>query len=306
VAHKLKPAGKHDACYLPRKCHITGDIDVHEMVYAEEELWFVNTRFSCLCTLDSEHSFIPRWRPPFVTALSPEDRCHLNGVALVDGRPRYVTATGSTDTTEGWRENKARGGAVIDVESGETIASGLSMPHSPRWYEDRLWVLESGDGSIGTVDLDSGRYEAIAKLDGFTRGLTFCGPLAFVGLSQVRETAVFSGIPLTERLNERICGVSVVHLPSGREIGFVRFQEAVQEVFAVQVVPHRYPDILEASDENVGRTYSLPDEALAQVAPPRPREKKAVSGSLETTHETTQGLPADEPGRGRFAASGDD
>ena len=28
-----------------------------------DELWLVNTRFSCLATLDHEHSFVPRWRP---------------------------------------------------------------------------------------------------------------------------------------------------------------------------------------------------------------------------------------------------
>ncbi len=265
VARKLEPPGKHDACYLPRDCHITGDIDVHEIAYAGEELWLVNTRFSCLCTLNRAHSFVPRWRPPFVSALSPTDRCHLNGLALVDGRPRYVTAMGATDAPGGWRENKAHGGIVMDVDSGRIIASGLAMPHSPRWYQDRLWMLESGDGSIGTVDPSSGRYEPIARLDGFTRGLAFHGQLAFIGLSQVRETATFSGLPLTERLSERICGVSVVHLGSGEEIAFVRFQEAVQEIFAVVVLPHRFPDILEPSDDHLVNTYSLPDQALPDV-----------------------------------------
>nr|HMN30774.1 DUF4915 domain-containing protein [Caldilineaceae bacterium] len=108
VARKLEPANKHDACYLPRRIHITGDIDIHEIAFAVDgELWLVNTRFGCLCTLDAAHSFHPRWRPPFVTAYAPEDRCHLNGLAMVDGRPKYVTALGATDTAGGWRANKA-------------------------------------------------------------------------------------------------------------------------------------------------------------------------------------------------------
>src|SRR6185436_16605233 len=99
LAHKLEPVGKHDACYLPRRIQITGDIDIHEMAYASDgELWLVNTRFGCLCTLDAAHSFHPRWRAPFLTAYAPEDRCHLNGMALRDGQPRYVTALGATDT----------------------------------------------------------------------------------------------------------------------------------------------------------------------------------------------------------------
>lgn len=269
VARKLEPPGRHDACYLPRDRHITGYIDVHEMAYGGEELWFVNTRFSCLCTLDRAHSFVPRWRPPFVSALSPGDRCHLNGVALVEGRPRYVTAMGTTDVQEGWRENKVHGGVVMEVDSGQIIASGLCMPHSPRWYRDRLWILESGDGSIGTVDPGSGRYHPVARLGGFTRGLAFYGPLAFIGLSQVRETATFSGLPLTERLSERICGVSVVHLGSGEEIAFVRFEDAVQEIFAVVVLPHRFPEILEPSDDRLANTYALPDEALGDVGQAR-------------------------------------
>ena len=126
VAKKLEPAGKHDACYLPRRIHVTGDIDIHELARdINDELWVVNTRFCCLCTLDAEHSFYPRWRPPFVSALAPEDRCHFNGIAMVDGRPKYVTALGETDTLGGWRANKARGGVLIDVESNEILLRGV-------------------------------------------------------------------------------------------------------------------------------------------------------------------------------------
>ena len=151
LAKKLEPAGKHDACYLPRRIHVTGDIDIHELARdGNNELWVVNTRFCCLCTLDAEHSFYPRWRPPFVSALAPEDRCHLNGLAMVDGRPKYVTALGETDTPGGWRANKARGGILMDIESNEILLRGLSMPHSPRWYQGKLWLLESGEGSLGS------------------------------------------------------------------------------------------------------------------------------------------------------------
>lgn len=268
VAHKLEPLGKHDACYLPRNCHITGDIDIHEMAWADQDLWFINTRFSCLCTLDFNHSFIPRWRPYFVSALSPEDRCHLNGLGMVNGQPKYTTALGTTDTQGGWREQKAIGGVLIDIETNELIANKLSMPHSPRWYGDRLWVLESGHGSLATVDQYSGKIETVVQLPGFTRGLDFWGPLAFIGLSQVRETAVFSGIPLTQRLNERICGVWVVNIQTGQAIAFLKFEEAVQEIFAVQVLPGiRFPEIIDWDETLIASTYVLPDQALLDVPP---------------------------------------
>jgi len=266
VARKLDPPGKHDSAFLPRRGHITGNIDIHEMAFAGDELWFVNTRFSCLCTLDSENSFVPRWRPWFVSGYAAEDRCHLNGLEVVDGKPKYVTALGTSDTAGGWRENKAGGGVLIDVESNEFICRGLSMPHSPRWYQDKLWVLESGNGSLATVDLETGELETVAELPGFTRGLDFIGPYAFVGLSQVRESAVFSGISLTERVSERNCGVWVVDIRNGQTVAFLKFEDAVQEVFAVSVLQGiRFPDVLSLGDPAVGISYALPDEALKEV-----------------------------------------
>jgi uncharacterized protein (TIGR03032 family) len=274
VARTLEPPDKHDACYVPRRLHVTGDIDIHEMAYDQHhELWVINTRFCCLCTLDADHSFSPRWRPPFVSALAPEDRCHLNGLGMVDGRPRYVTALGETDTPGGWRANKANGGILMDLDTNEMVLHGLSMPHSPRWYQGQLWFLESGQGSLAVADLQRGRWETVARVPGFTRGLDFYGPLAFIGLSQVRESAVFSGIPLVQRLKERTCGVWVVHIETGQIVGFLRFEAGVQEIFAVQALPGiRFPEVLEWGDERLSHSYVLPDAALAEVARPTAEE----------------------------------
>ena len=272
VCRRLAPPGRHDACYLARAAHVTGDIDIHEMAWAGDDLWFVNTRFSCLCTVNGIHSFVPRWRPPFVTALAPEDRCHLNGLSMApeeSGRlaPRFVTALAGTDTPQGWREHKKDGGVLVEVPSGRVLVRGLSVPHSPRWVRDRLWLLESGTGGLGHVDLCAGRFHTIAQLPGFTRGLDIVGNLAFVGLSQVRESAVFSGIPIAERaLAERNCGVWVVDLRSGQTVAFLRFEDAVQEVFAVQVLPGlRYPELAPEDPKLLADSYDLPSAALEDV-----------------------------------------
>jgi len=268
ITDKLKPTGRYDACFLPRGGHVTGDIAIHEMAYAGDELWFVNTRFSCLCVHDGEHSFIPRWRPRFITRVAPEDRCHLNGIGVVDGLPRYVTAHGATDTAEGWRETKRNGGILIDIESQEIIARKLSMPHSPRWHAGRLWVLDSGRGGLGYVDLQSGRYEAIVELPGFTRGLDFAGDLAFVGLSQVRESAFFSGIPISEKLKpeDRVCGVWVVDIFRGVIVAFLKFERDVEEIFAVSVMHGiRYPELTNDDTALIGDSFVLPDGALQGV-----------------------------------------
>ena len=168
---------------------------IHEVAWAGGQLWVIATAFSCLATLDVDHSFVPQWTPPFISELAPGDRCHLNGLCIVDDRPRYVTALGQTDEAGGWRENKAAGGCLIDIQANEVVVEGLSMPHSPRWHRDSLWVLESGKGELCRADPKSGETETVVELPGFTRGLAFAGNIAFVGLSQIRETATFGGLP---------------------------------------------------------------------------------------------------------------
>ncbi len=270
VACQLEPAGSHDACFLPRCAHVTGDVQIHEMAWVGEELWFVNTRFSCLCTRGMPYSFVPRWRPSFVTELAPDDRCHLNGFGLRDGKVRYVTALGETDTPGGWRANNKDGGVLIDLEANDVIARGLSMPHSPRWHAGQLWVLHSGTGGLGTIDPATGKYHEVATLPGFTRGLDFVGPLAFVGLSQVRDSAVFSGLPITERpLEERCCGVWVVNIQTGQVVALVKFEDAVQEIFALQVLRgRRKPDLLNDDKVRLAESFVVPDEALDDAAAP--------------------------------------
>ncbi|MBI2214837.1 MAG: TIGR03032 family protein [Acidobacteria bacterium] len=263
VGTKISPIA--DSCFLPVRAHSTGDIRVHEMAWAGDELWLVNTRFSSLCTLDDHHSFVPRWRPRFISSLAAEDRCHLNGLCVIEDRVRYVTALGETDAAGGWRENKGAGGVLIDVDSGEIVARGLSMPHSPRWYRGSLWVLESGKGELGRVDLATGRVESVAQLPGFTRGLAFAGPYALIGLSQVRES-VFDGLPLTARLKERACGVWVVDIRDGRTVGLLKFEDQVQEIFDVQILPGlRFPELVEPSSPWVKGSFVLPDEAVREA-----------------------------------------
>ncbi len=270
VAAKLEPPGKHDACFLPRGSHTTGNIQIHEMAWGDgpdPELWFVNTRFSCLATRDVRYSFVPRWRPSFVSALAPEDRCHLNGMAMLEGQPRFATALGVSDEPGGWRAHKRDGGIVLDVASGEIITRGLSMPHSPRCHGGQLWVLNSGAGGLGVVDPTDGHYHSVTELPGFTRGLDFHDRYAFVGLSQVRESAIFSGIAIAERpLAERSCGVWVVDLVTGQTVGYVKFEDGVQEIFAVSVLRgRRYPELLNDDRARIADSFLLPDEPLDAV-----------------------------------------
>ena len=235
LARQIEPAGSYDACFLTRSGQYTGDISIHDLAWGGKELWIVNTRFSCLCTLSNNFNFLPQWRPNFISAIAPEDRCHLNGLAMVKGMPKYVTVLGRTDTAGGWRRGKAEGGCILEVPSSKAIAEGLSMPHSPRVYQNRLWVLNSGRGDLSVID-SSGRPEKIISLPGYTRGLTFAGKYAFVGLSKIRETAVFGNLPICDRFDELKCGIAIVDLQTRQMVSCLEFKQGVDEIYDVQIV----------------------------------------------------------------------
>ena len=245
----VEPPGKSDKVFAPRAVVFTGQIDIHEMEFGEgkdaDDLWFLNTSFSCLCKLDMNYSFQPVWKPSWITDLAPEDRCHLNGMAMVDSIPRYVSALSQTNTKMGWREKKGVAGGIIDTVSNNVIAQGLAMPHSPRWYNGKLWILESGKGSLATVSVETGEVTTVATLPGFTRGLNFIGPYALVGLSQVRES-VFKDLPITSRKEERNCGVWIVDVRNGEVVGELKFSGMVKEIFDVKVLHNtKWPTILD-------------------------------------------------------------
>jgi uncharacterized protein (TIGR03032 family) len=233
------------------------------MAYCGDQLWFISTAFSCLATIDSDHSFVPMWRPPFVTALAPEDRCHMNGMAVRDGEVRYVTALGATDSSDAWRANKLSGGVLLSVPDGRIIASGLCMPHSPRWHDGELWMLQSGNGQLCKVDEVSGAVTVVASVPGFARGLAFVGPYAIIGLSKIRES-VFAGMPILER-EDLSCGVWIVDTRTGTTAGFVRFEGNVEEIFDVEVLGRRFPQILDGEDPLTASSYVLPDDALVDI-----------------------------------------
>jgi uncharacterized protein (TIGR03032 family) len=237
LADRVEPAGWYDACFLTRSSLFTGEIQAHELAWAGKELWIVNTAFSCLCTLDGRHSFVPRWRPPFVTALAADDRCHLNGVAMADGAPKYVTALAETNTPQGWRADKVHSGCLIDVATGQTVARGFAMPHSPRVHHGRVWMLHSGAGQLVLVDPASGRAQTVTEVPGYTRGLALYDRFAFVGLSKIRETSTFGGMPIAVQRPELKCGVGVVDLLTGRLTAHLEFVTGVEAIFDVQVLP---------------------------------------------------------------------
>ena len=236
VAANLDRPGDHGACFLSQSAQVTGEIQAHEMAWVGSELWIVNTLFSCLCTLDSRHSFIPRWKPPFISNLAPEDRCHLNGLALLAGRPKYVTAMAQADTAGGWRPNKVETGLLMDIETNEVVADGFAMPHSPCVHMGQIWLLDSGRGALVRVNPKTGQVATTARFPGYTRGLAMIDRFAFVGLSKIRETSTFGGVPIAENRARLKCGVGVVNIQTGELVGQFEFTSGVEEIFDVDLV----------------------------------------------------------------------
>jgi uncharacterized protein (TIGR03032 family) len=241
----LEPGQWHegyDRLYVPQMSYVTGDLDVHDIaVESTGRVVFVNTLFGCLATPSETHSFVPLWKPPFLSKLAAEDRCHLNGLALENGRCKYVTSVSQSDVLDGWRDRRADGGCVIDVTTDEIVATGLSMPHSPRVYRNRLWLLNSGTGHFGWVDRTTGTFEEVAFCPGYLRGLAFQSDFAIVGSSKQRENRTFSGLALDDNLGkaeaEPRCGVYVIDLRTGDIVHWLRIEGVVTELYDVVALP---------------------------------------------------------------------
>ncbi|HUG68562.1 MAG TPA: TIGR03032 family protein [Pirellulaceae bacterium] len=253
----------YDCLYVPQVGYTTGDVDVHDIVVTEEgRVVFVNTLFNCLATISQTHSFAPIWKPPFISKLAAEDRCHLNGIALDRGKPRYVTAVSQSDIVDGWRDRRRDGGCVIDIESNELVASGLSMPHSPRVYRDQLWLLNSGTGYFGRIDRSNGGFEPLAFCAGYLRGMAFTTDFAVVGLSRPRENKTFTGLDLDNHLAERDaearCGLQVIDLRTMDIAHWLRIEGVVAELYDVVVLPNvMRPMLLGFKSDEIRRTLSI-------------------------------------------------
>jgi uncharacterized protein (TIGR03032 family) len=259
----------YDAVYTPRESRVTGELDVHDIaVDAEGRVLFSNTLFNCVAALDDHHSFRPLWQPPWISKLAPEDRCHLNGLALRDGSLRYVTAVSRSDVTDGWRDKRQTGGVVVDVAANEVVCEGLSMPHSPRWHEGRLYVIESGSGWFGRVDLEARRFERLVFCPGYARGLAFLGHWAVIGLSDRRENRTFQDLELEENLAARDAearaGILVVDLREFSTPHWVRLGGIVRELYDVGVLEGvRRPMAVGFQTDEIRRYISFPREGAA-------------------------------------------
>lgn len=261
-AYQENQLGRYDVLFLPRANYLTGDLYIHDLAFVEDELWVVNTRFSCVGKLSDEFNVVPVWKPGFISQLAPEDRCHLNGLCLVNGKPKYVTALGESDDVGGWRPGKANGGIIMEMASNEIILRGLSMPHSPVWYRDHLWVLNSGAGELWRISPQQGSYEVVCALPGFLRGLCFVGDYAVIGLCKIREQHIFGGLPIQAKFPNLYCGVMVIDIRTGQTVGLLSFPTGCEELYDIEFLPGvKRPMILNLEDPVRLDAFMMPNFA---------------------------------------------
>lgn len=228
--------GVYDALFMPRATFYTGMVDMHDLHFGKDgKLWGINTVMSALCEIDAEFSYKPVWKPFFISDYAGEDRCHLNGLAMKEGIPKYATALGQGNTPKSWRQNISQTGVVLDIETNQIIAESLGMPHSPRLYDDGLYVALSAEERIIRIDPKTHEIETIAKIEGFVRGMTRIGDYLLVGKSKLRKnSSVFKELAIAQKADE--AGIDMIHIPTGVVHAKLRYLASVDEIYDVQIL----------------------------------------------------------------------
>ena len=256
--HYPKSPQKYDSLYLPRVTYKTGYLDLHDLEFGHDKLYAVNTLFSCISLIDEEFNFTPYWQPKFITDMVSEDRCHLNGMVMENGKPKYVSCFNQGNTMQSWRQNVTKGGVIIDLDSNEVLAENLAMPHSPRIFNGELYVLLSATGELVKIDKNTGEKEVIVKLDSFVRGMDVCGEFVFIGLSKLRKnSSTFASI--ANNFKENSAGIAIVHLPTGSLVGKLQYHTSVDEIYDVKILPNKIrPNIINPQSEESNLAVSIP------------------------------------------------
>jgi uncharacterized protein (TIGR03032 family) len=271
--HYPKTPNRYDALYMPRVSYHTGPLDIHDLSFGkDDQLFAVNTLFSCIISVDSDYNFTPYWKPPFIDKLVSEDRCHLNGMAMLNGLPKYATAFNQGNSFQSWRDKVTETGVIIDMDSNEVIVDGLAMPHSPRIFNNELYVLLSATGELVKVDVNSGKYEVIIKIDGFVRGMSMCQDYVFIGLSKLRKgSTTFGKLKFAD--HEYDAGIVIVHLPTKNIAGKISYESSLDEIYDVHILADKIrPNILNTLNENYKLGLMTPDSTYWAI--PKPDKNK--------------------------------
>lgn len=257
--HYPKSPHTYDTMFLPRLTYHTGALDIHDLQFGDNDsLYAVNTLFSCLVRIDADYNFVPFWAPPQITELVSEDRCHLNGMAFKNGKPKYASAFGLGNSFQSWRDTVTTAGVIFDVETNQVVVNNLPMPHSPKVYNNELYVLLSATGELAKINVNSGKYDVVTKIEGFVRGMSLYKDYLFIGTSKLRKnSSTFAKLAFAEKANK--CSIVVVHLPTGSIAGNITYTTSVDEIYDIHVIPDKIrPNILNTTTDDYKGALSIP------------------------------------------------
>ena len=269
--HYPKSPGRYDALYMPRVTYHTGPLDIHDLSFGkEDQLYAVNTLFSSIIKIDDDYNFTPHWTPPFIDKLVSEDRCHLNGMAMKNGLPKYASAFNQGNSFQSWRERVTETGVIFDIDSNEVIVNNLAMPHSPRIFGGDLYVLLSATGELIKIDVNTGKYDVVVKIDGFVRGMSLHKDYLFIGLSKLRKnSSTFGKLKFAEKANHS--GIVIVHLPTGSIAGKITYHTSLDEIYDVHILANKIrPNIMNTINPNYKFGLMTPESTYWAI--PKPTE----------------------------------
>jgi uncharacterized protein (TIGR03032 family) len=255
-----KSPNKYDALYMPRATYHTGALDIHDLSFGKnEELYAVNTLFSSIVKIDSNYNFTPFWSPPQIDKITGEDRCHLNGMAMQKGIPKYATAFNNGNTAQSWRDKITESGVIYDIEKNKIIARNLAMPHTPRIFNNELYVLLSATGELVKINKDNGSYEVIVKIGGFVRGMSLHKDYLFIGQSKLREkSSTFGKLPFAKDANQ--AGIVIIHLPTKSIAGKITYLNSLDEIYDIHIFADKIrPNILNTLTDDYKEGLSIPE-----------------------------------------------
>jgi len=264
--------GMFDTNYCVKNINVSAHIDVHDICVSDdcqsnkssETLFYCSTGLNSICTPSDKYTCNIYWTPPWIKLNDKgnppnEDRCHLNGLCCLDGKPKYVTAVCMRDYLGAWQEHMNEG-VVYDVVENKVVCDKLIMPHSPRVYKNKIWILESGSGYFGYID--GGKFIKKTFLPGFLRGLDFIGNFAVICTSLDRHDHAFRDTPVSRKLKadgrDSKCGIWVIDLENFEIESYLHFSD-IKELYDVRIIPNsQTPRVLGMTDSITWKNIYLP------------------------------------------------
>lgn len=166
-------------------------LDIHDIVIWRDYLLITNTQKNCIYVLDptdEKYNILYTYYPFGERNI---DSIHLNGLCVIDN-DIYFVCWGDLFKSSEWK-NKAGGGFVCRISDGwqsnSVVIGGLSCPHSLKYANGCLYIIESLGGHLNVYDTIDTRFHRKAryKLEfSFPRGFAIFDNKVYIGSSANR------------------------------------------------------------------------------------------------------------------------